>query len=160
MHLTKAYIICISWRDIRVNTTYREMVLFKFLYMNSFLKGWLTVCLSVNELRLSESRHGKCRLYGPKGQVRSTSLGNYSELPWSIPRNSVESGLGCTSRIYFDNVTLTFLTWRWRHRNHANTITSVIAAKQTVINEVYVVVFFFNKISLQTSFILLIKLFG
>ena len=29
-----------------------------------------------------------------------------------------------------------YITWRWLHRNHANTITSVIAAKQTVINEV------------------------
>ena len=30
-----------------------------------------------------------------------------SELLQPIPRNSVESDLGCTSRIYFDNVTLT-----------------------------------------------------
>ena len=30
-----------------------------------------------------------------------------SELPRPIPWNSVESDLGCTSRIYFDNVTLT-----------------------------------------------------
>ena len=29
------------------------------------------------------------------------------ELPRPIPRNSVESDHGCTSRIYFDNVTLT-----------------------------------------------------
>ena len=36
--------------------------------------------------------------------------------------NSLESDLGCTSRVYFDNVTL-----------HANTITSLIAVKQTVI---------------------------
>ena len=51
----------------------------------------------------------------------------------------VESDLGCTSRIYFDNVTLT---------SHDMTLTSqsVIAAKQMDINEVYVVVFL--KISL------------
>ena len=38
-------------------------------------------------------------------------VGNYmswqSELLWPIPWNSAESNLGCTSRIYFDNVTLT-----------------------------------------------------
>ena len=34
-------------------------MLFKLLYMNRFLKGWLTVCLSVNELHLSELRHVK-----------------------------------------------------------------------------------------------------
>ena len=109
MHLTKAYIICISWWDMRVNTctTHREMVLFKLLYMNRFLKEWLVVCLSVNELHLSESRHGKCCLLGPKGQVRPTSVGNKSELRRPITWNSVESDLGCTSMIYFDNVTLT-----------------------------------------------------
>ena len=46
------------------------------------------------------------------------------------------------SRIYIDyaadNVTLTL--HNSRHRNHVNTSTSVIAAKQTVRNEVYVVV--------------------
>ena len=46
---------------------------------------------------------------------------------------SVESDLGCTSRIYFD-MTLP-------SQNHAKTITSVIAAKQMVINEV---MFFFQ----------------
>ena len=30
-----------------------------------------------------------------------------SELPWPVPWNYMESDLGCTSRIYFDNVTLT-----------------------------------------------------
>ena len=39
----------------------------------------------------------------------------------TVSANSVDSDLECTSRIYFDNVTLTL-----RHRNHANTITSVI----------------------------------
>ena len=37
-----------------------------------------------------------------------------SELPMPIPRNSVKSDHGCTSRIYFDiagdNVTLTYVT--------------------------------------------------
>ena len=31
-----------------------------------------------------------------------------------------------------------YITWRWRHRNHDNTTTSVISEKQTIINEVYV----------------------
>ena len=64
----------------------------------------------------------------------------------TVSANSVDSDLGCTSKIYFDNVTLTL-----RHRNHANTITSVITAKQTIVNEVYV--YFFNKISLKQYFI-------
>ena len=34
-----------------------------------------------------------------------------------------------------------YITWRWRHINHGNTIRSVIAAKRTVITEVYVCVF-------------------
>ena len=53
-----------------------------------------------------------------------------------------------------NNVTLTYITCLRHHRNHANTITSVIAAKQTVINEVYVVVFSVKiKISLMQYFI-------
>ena len=58
-------------------------------------------------------------------------------MPRPIPRNFLESDLGYTSRIYFDNVTLTLHNLTLT-RNHANTISSVIAAKQTVINEVYV----------------------
>ena len=64
-----------------------------------------------------------------------------SEMHWPIPWNSVESDLGCTSRIYFDNVRLSLhnvtLTSP-KSCQHANTIASVIAAKQTVIIEVYV----------------------
>ena len=56
--------------------------------------------------------------------------------------NSMESDLGCTSRIYFDNVTLTLHNVTLTSQNHDNTIPSVIVAKQTVINEVYV---FFEK---------------
>ena len=61
-----------------------------------------------------------------------------SEMPRSIPWNFRRIILGCISRIYFDNVTL-----RSHNRNHANTIASVIAAKQTVRNEVNVVVVVF-----------------
>ena len=53
--------------------------------------------------------------------------------------NSVESDLGCTSRIYFENETLT-LQIPCKYNNKTN----AIAEKQTVINGVYV--FFFNKI--------------
>ena len=64
---------------------------------------------------------------------------NQSEQPWPIPRNSVESDHGCTSWIYFNNagdkVTLTLY-------NHVDTITSVIAAKRLVINEVYIYINF------------------
>ena len=52
--------------------------------------------------------------------------------------NYVESDLGCTSRIYFDNMTLTLHNMTltsWKPCQHN---TSVIAAKQTVINEAYV----------------------
>ena len=58
-----------------------------------------------------------------------------SELPRPIPWNSMESDYGCTSRIYFhnagDNVTLTLYNLTLTSQNHVNTITSVIAAKQT-----------------------------
>ena len=68
-----------------------------------------------------------------------------------------ESDLGCTSRTFFDNgginVMLTLYNVTLRHRNHVNTITSVIAAKQTVINEAYVIEKYI------TSYILLIKHF-
>ena len=50
----------------------------------------------------------------------------------------MESDLGCTLRIYFDNVTLTLHNVMLISQNHVNTITNVIAAKQKVINEVYV----------------------
>ena len=75
------------------------------------------------------------------------------ELPRPIQRSSVELHHRCTSRIFFDNagdnVTLTLNNVTLTPQNQASTITSVIAAKQTVINEVYVVVFFFfNKIGI------------
>ena len=35
---------------------------------------------------------------------RYSEVANQSELPWPIPRNSVEADHGCTSWIYFDNV--------------------------------------------------------
>ena len=56
--------------------------------------------------------------------------------------NSVESDHGCTSRIYFnkagDYMTLTLYNVTLTSQNHVNTIASVIEAKQTAINEVYV----------------------
>ena len=53
--------------------------------------------------------------------------------------NSVESDLGYTLMIYFDNVMLTLHNVAMRSQKPcANTITSVIAPKQTVKNEVYV----------------------
>ena len=62
---------------------------------------------------------------------RCDLLPTQSELPRPIPWDSVESDLGCTSRIYFDNVTLRLHNVTLRHKDNANTITSVIAAKQT-----------------------------
>ena len=51
--------------------------------------------------------------------------------------NSMESDLGCTSRIFFDNVALTLHNETpTSQKNHANTIACVIAAKQKAINEV------------------------
>ena len=43
----------------------------------------------------------------------------------------------CTSRIYSDNVTMTLHNMTLTSHKPYNTITSLIAAKQTVINEVY-----------------------
>ena len=57
--------------------------------------------------------YGKCIHFRPIG---------------SASANSVESGLGCTSSIYFDNVTLTL-----HNVTLTSQITLVIAAKQTVI---------------------------
>ena len=45
-----------------------------------------------------------------------------SELPQPIPWNQ-------TSDVHRGS---TLITWRWRHRNHANTIASLIAEKQMV----------------------------
>ena len=70
-----------------------------------------------------------------------------------------------TWRVYFS---WTPETWRWRHKNHASTlstITNLIAAKQTVATfhnkrrkiEDAIAIFYGKK---STSFILLIKLFG
>ena len=62
-----------------------------------------------------------------------------SEQPRPIPRNSVKSDIGCTSMIYFydagNDESLTL------HNGTLVSQTSVIAAEQTVINNVYVVVF-------------------
>ena len=60
-----------------------------------------------------------------------------SELPRPISRISVESDHGCTSRIYEDfdnagdNVTLTLYNLTLMSQKHVNTITNVIASKQT-----------------------------
>ena len=65
--------------------------------------------------------------------MAAVPLKNQSELPRPIPRNSVESDHGCTSRIYFDNagdnVTLTLYNVTLTSKKHVNTITGVIAAK-------------------------------
>ena len=58
----------------------------------------------------------------------------------------MESDLGCTSRLSLIMWRWCYIMWRCCHRNHDNTITSVIAEKQTVINEVYVLVIFYWKI--------------
>ena len=84
----------------------------------------------------------------------SNSKRRQSELIRPIPQNSMVKDLGCASKIYFDNagddVTLTLYNVTLTSQNHVTPITSVIAAKETVINEVYV---FFNKILLQRYFI-------
>ena len=46
---------------------------------------------------------------------------------------SVESELGCTSRVYFNYITLTSHNVTRLHRNHVIAVTSSIATKQTVI---------------------------
>ena len=60
----------------------------------------------------------------------------------TVSANSVELDLGCTSIIYFDNVTLTLHNVTLRSQKPCQH--SKCAAKQTVINEVHVVVFFQN----------------
>ena len=75
----------------------------------------------------------------------------YSALFYSIKsRNFVESDHGCTSSIFYDNagdnVALTLYNVTLMSHYYVNKITSVIAAKQTVINEVHVVVVCFFSI--------------
>ena len=71
---------------------------------------------------------------GPISQYTQILIGTASA-------DSVESDLGCTLNVYFENVTLTLHNVSI-HKNHTNIITSVIAAKQTVINAVFVCLFF------------------
>ena len=81
-------------------------------------------------------------------------------MPRPIMWSSAESDLGWTSRIHFDNVTLTFHIVTLTLHTHVITITRVIAEKQTIINEVHV---FSRKHFIERyikSIILLIKLFG
>ena len=66
-----------------------------------------------------------------------------SELPRPIPWNSVEIDHGCTSRIYFDNVTLTL---------HNMKLTSQKPCQHNIINEVNVcLIVFFSVILLKNT---------
>ena len=68
-------------------------------------------------------------------QYNRNCLVQFHEIPWNqttdVHRGStlITRAITCRWR---------YKTWQWRHKNHVNTIKSVIAAKQTVINEVYV----------------------
>ena len=68
-----------------------------------------------------------------------------SELPQPILWNFVESDIDIHQGSTLMTWRWRFITLRWCHGNHANTITDVIAAKQTDINEGYVVVIFLIK---------------
>ena len=65
-------------------------------------------------------------------------LGNFREILWNQITDVHQGTIPITRVITW---LWRYITWGWRYRNHANTITSVIAAKQTVINEIYVCVF-------------------
>ena len=71
----------------------------------------------------------------PRNFEEETQSNNQSKLPRPIPWNQ-------TSDVHRGFTLITwcwrYITWHWRQRSHTNTITSVIAAKQTAINEVYV----------------------
>ena len=71
--------------------------------------------------------------------------GIHSELPWPVPRNSVESDYRCTSRIYFDNagdnMTLTLYNVTLTSQNPCYHIQQNKRLKWSI-------KFFFNKISL------------
>ena len=68
-----------------------------------------------------------------RGPIRNC-LGQYREFPW-IQTTDVHQESTLITRL----ITWRWrsITWHWRHRNHVNTITSVIAAKQTVIIKVF-----------------------
>ena len=91
------------------------------------------------------------------------------ELPRLIPRNSVKSDHGCTSRIYFDkagvNVTLTLYNMTLTSQKPCQNNNKCDCSKTNDLNEVYVfsIKYRYSDILLKktyASFILLIKLFG
>ena len=73
-------------------------------------------------------------------------LGNFQSKP--IPRNSVESDHGCTSRIYFDNaddnLTLTLYNLTLTSRKPLKHNNKCDCSKTNGLNEV--IGFFFNKV--------------
>ena len=92
-----------------------------------------------------------------------------SELPQPIPRNSMESDHGCTSRIYFDNaddnVTLTLYNVMLTSHNSCEHNNKCDCNKTNGFNEIYVFSIKYRygdtllKKKTETSFILLIELF-
>ena len=88
-------------------------------------------------------------------RIHHTTIG--TALAWPIPQYSVELDHGCTSRIYFDNaddnMKLTLYNVTLTPRKPCEHNNKCDCSKTNVLNEVYYVVFFFNKISLLRYFI-------
>ena len=132
--------------DLWVLTCVQIVHYFKISHAPKLLKYVCTECCILGYTKSTHLGLRRLRSSCTSAQsVQSLQWGHMptqSELPWPILRAFVESDHGCTSRIFFDNtgdnVTLTVIMWRWLYRNHVDTITSVIAANQMVINEVYV----------------------
>ena len=61
--------------------------------------------------------------------VNRNYLGQFREIPWN---KTTDVHWGSTLITRVTTRRWRYITWRWRHRNHVSTITSVIAAKQIV----------------------------
>ena len=72
----------------------------------------------------------------------NASLETQLELPRQITGNSVKSDLGCTSRIYFDNMsyklTLAFYNVALMSQNSCQHNNKCVCSKTNDLNEVYV----------------------
>ena len=100
--------------------------------------GWVNSCSTMKFLKLSQSVRG---LVVVGWLVFLKTHQAQSELPRPIPWNSIESDLRSTSKIYFDNVTLTLhnatLTSKKPYQHNKQCDCSKTNGK----NEVYVVFF-------------------
>ena len=89
----------------------------------SFTRDWDQTRLQLSLIRVFIARMKKAWINSNRN-----CLGQFREIPWN-QSTDVHRGSTLITRV----ITWRWrnITWHWRHRNYVNTITSVIAAKQT-----------------------------